>query len=156
MGSVHPPAARARTGKMTFFDLGILAIGAQIAIIGFFLGALNIRLHAELMADDPELAIAITGFTSAFASSLIVFLLSIAMLALFLVMTCYQVLTTRRLNTLLCVDSHQPPQLQLPQGKRFHLFASTRDPTLACLLLPPPLPLLLPPPPRRLCLSSAL
>lgn len=72
------------------YDADVLAISAQISIVGFFFGALNVKLYEDLdLASDasgsmPELATTITGFTSPFALSLVILAFNSSALVLFI------------------------------------------------------------------------
>ncbi len=108
-------------------DLDVLSLGAQLAILGFFFGALNIRLHTDLVTVRPEddaLAQLITGFSDDFMLSLVIFALNVAVFLIFCAMTAYQVVTTAQTTTLLLVGSNRPPELRLTSGRRYHLFLS--------------------------------
>jgi len=111
-------------------DLDILAIGAQLLLLGFFFAALNIKLHAELTdaeqggASYTNLARSITGFSSATDLAGLIFALNLANLFLFSATTVYQMATTTPVRTLRLVTTRQPPDLTLESPLRFHLFLS--------------------------------
>ena len=105
----------------------ILAIGAQICILGVMCGAHNIKLHTELgnvYHSSIGLAALITGFISAQNLAWFMFALNMAVGLGFLAAILYQFLTTKQTNTLLLVSTGQPPDLVLNASNRYHLFLS--------------------------------
>ena len=114
-------------------DVGILAVGVQIALLGVFFGALNIRLYGDLSAIgsgvggsavDPNLAQSITGWYSTSQMAMWIFACNMVGMALFFGMLGYQVLTRRDTPTIRLVDSAALPELSLGPTQRYHIFLS--------------------------------
>jgi len=108
-------------------DLDVLGIGAQLFLVGFFFGALNIKLHAELTnAEQTNVGLAkdVTGFSSAVELAGMIFILNMCNLGLFITTTLYQMATTAPVRTLRVAATRQPPDLSLDGDIKFHLFLS--------------------------------
>jgi len=108
-------------------DLDVIAIGAQLFLVGFFFGAINIKLHAELTNAEQinaGLAKSVLGFSSAGELALAIFVLNMCNLGLFGVTTLYQLATTAPVRTLRLVATKQPPDLTLDDKIKWHLFLS--------------------------------
>ena len=116
-------------------DVDILAIGAQICLLGIFLGCLNIKLYAELAAmgvDDGSnstatasaLAVDVTGFESQRQAEIAMLLFNLLAVALFIASTVYISLTSKAPRTVRLLHNSLPPELGLQPGHNFHLFLS--------------------------------
>ena len=106
-------------------DLDLLAITSQFALVCVFMGATVLRLFHDVEEEvDGETATAVTGFSS---MTQIVGVMIVFNLATFLVAitgVSAQVLTQKDLPTLRLVETSEPPDLDLAEGLRYHLFLS--------------------------------
>ena len=108
-------------------DMDVLAVTAQISLLAFFYGAINIKLHALLNDADPghlHLALKVTGFESATSLAVIIFAFNLLSIALFFLMTMYQMRVQRDTSSIRLKENSQVPELTLGSGKKFHLFLS--------------------------------
>ena len=109
------------------YDMDVLAIAAQLSVLAFFYGAINIKLHHELTeVDTVEMGLArkITGFRSSFTMALIIFICNLTTIVVFLTMTLYQLRTQRETRIVRLVHNNQVPELTLSEQMRYHLFLS--------------------------------
>ena len=117
-------------------DIDVLAIGAQVCLLGVFLGALNIKLYADLAAMDNSasslsnttvgdaLAGDVTGFESQRQAEIALIVCNFVTLALFVFSTIYLSANNDAPNSVREVGSSLPPELGLQPENTFHVFLS--------------------------------
>ena len=133
--------------------LNLLAIGAQVTLLVFFIGALNIRLHEDLKDADPgegKLATRITGFASGVKLAAVIFCFNMLTIVICFASLVYQLREERaqlehearnaKARRLHYVESGREVMAPAIATGGFHLLYARR--------------LFQPPPPRRLSLAS--
>ena len=114
-------------------DVGILAVGVQVALIGVFFGALNIKLFDDLSelqtaigaaGADQQIANRVTGFASSDQAAIAIFAFNMLGLALFFIMMGYTLATQRDVSTIRLKGAGSVPELSLGERQRFHIFLS--------------------------------
>ena len=91
-------------------------------------GAINIKLHALIVendtGDEGALVTKITGFASASALAAVIFGFNLLSLALFGMMTAYQMRVQRDTSSIRLVETKQLPELTLGPVMKWHIFLS--------------------------------
>ena len=91
-------------------------------------GAINIKLHALIVendtGDEGALVTKITGFASASALAAVIFGFNLLSLALFGMMTAYQMRVQRDTSSIRLVETKQLPELRLGPEMKWHIFLS--------------------------------
>ena len=113
-------------------DVENLALCAQIALLGLFFGALNIRLFASLddVAEDVlqssrvDLRQQIMGFDNQQAVEVVMVVCNILSICTFVLMTIYSLRTNVTPRTIRLSGSSQLPELGLNKGMMYHVFLS--------------------------------
>ena len=114
----------------------MLAIGAQICLLGVFLGALNIKLYADIAAMDTSasslsnttigdaLAGDITGFESQRQAEIALVVCNFVTLGLFVCSTIYLSANNDAPKSVRVLGSSLPAELGLQPENNFHVFLS--------------------------------
>ena len=117
-------------------DIDVLAIGAQICLLGVFLGALNIKLYADIAAMDTSasslsnttigdaLAGDITGFESQRQAEIALVVCNFVTLGLFVCSTIYLSANNDAPKSVRVLGSSLPAELGLQPENNFHVFLS--------------------------------
>ena len=117
-------------------DIDTLAIGAQICLLGCFIGSLNIKLFAVIAATDSSnnalsnitagvvSAIDITGFQSQRQAEMAMVFFNFLTISLFILSTIYISLTSKVPSTVRLKENSLPPEIGLQPGRNFHAFIS--------------------------------
>ena len=105
-------------------DVRLMACAIQTATVLIFCMAQWIMLFNLLADVETELAVQILGFGS--IDSLVATMISINFIFIIavLLLTVYQTLTSRRVQVLRLVASHEVPELSLFDDKQYHTFLS--------------------------------
>ena len=128
----------AYTIALTYFrpykrkDVESLALCAQIALLGLFFGAMNIRLFASLddVAEDVlessrvDLRQQIMGFDNQQAVEVVMVIFNLLSISTFVLMTIYSLRTNTTPRTIRLSGSSQLPELGLEKAMTYHLYLS--------------------------------
>ena len=112
------------------FDMGVLAISAQLSIVAIFYGASYIKLWDMLEMEDPgttgtdSLTFKITGFTQSWSLALLVFSFNVFSIVVFLAITVYHMHVRRDTQSIRRSDNGELPELTLLPGMKYHVFIS--------------------------------
>lgn len=105
-------------------DCDTLAIATQIALLGIFASALNIKLYQDMEADSVGAASRVLGYSSESQLSTGVFLLNLSVVLLFLLFTAFQLASRGQVRHIRLESSRHVPDAMLHVGKVYHLFLS--------------------------------
>ena len=105
-------------------DIDMLAIGAQITLLGIFLGSVNIKLYSDLASTTGSTDI--TGFNSQREAEVAMVIFTFLSVGLFLASTLYMMITRQEPRSVRLVENSLPPDLGLHSQLNYHVFLSHR------------------------------
>jgi len=106
-------------------SLDLLAIFAQFALTGVFLGATCIYAFRQIELEaDTETAVTVLGFQSTAQIVWVVLVCNFSTVLMVVGQVSHQTFHSESLPTLRLVSTREPPDLDLSRGLRWHLFLS--------------------------------